>query len=116
MLRAMNTCYVYILASRDHRHIAVRATADLKYGVRHHRRAISRRLARKNVYQKVVHVERFDGLPAAVGRERQMREWTRARLMHFVSKRNPCWKAISLRRYLARRRAAVSQGPRPNGI
>lgn len=104
----MNTYYVYILSSRDHRHLSVKATADLKHGVRHHRRAISRRLAKKKIYQKLVHVETFNGLTAAVGREREIREWSRPRLMLLVSRSNPTWKPISVRSYLARRENAVA--------
>lgn len=105
----MNTCYVYILASRNNRHLCVRATADLKHGVRHQRLNIARQLGRKNVFQKVVHVETFEGLSPAVERERQLKGWSRTRLRDLVSRRNPTWKPVSIRRFLARlaRRLAV---------
>ena len=100
----MNIYYVYVLASRHHRYVSVRVTADLKYGVRHHRRAISRKLGRRKVYQKLVYVEAFNGLTAAVERERQITGWSSARLRQLVSGRNPAWKPISISRYLSRRR------------
>lgn len=108
MLHAMKIYYVYILSSRHHKHLSVRAVADLKHGVRHHRRAVSRRLAKKNVYQKLVYIEKFSSLSAAVGREREMRHWPRARLAELVTKCNPAWKAISVRYYLQRRAATLS--------
>jgi len=98
----MTTCYVYILASRNHRHLSVRATRDLKHGVRHHRRLISRRLSRKNVYQKLVHLETFDGLTSAVAREREIRSWPRMRLVQLITRRNPAWKPISIGGFLAK--------------
>ncbi|HKI73091.1 MAG TPA: hypothetical protein VJ998_00490 [Pseudomonadales bacterium] len=99
----MNICYVYILSSRDHRDFSIRATTDLKHGIRYHRRRVNRRAGRRKVYQKLVHVEEFPGLTAAVEREREIREWPRAQLMHFVSRNNPGWAAISIRAYLASR-------------
>lgn len=98
----MNTYYVYVLASRNHRYLSVRSTADLKFGIRHHRRAISRKLGRKNVYQKLVHLEAFDGLTNAIDREREINSWSSARLRHLVTRRNPTWKPLSISRYLAR--------------
>lgn len=102
----MNTCYVYILASKDHKYLSVKAVPDLRHGVRQHRMRINRRLGKKRVYQKVVHVERFAGLTGAVARERELEGWSRARLMHLVSKANPTWKPISIRSYLARLKQA----------
>lgn len=99
-LSHMNTCYLYVLASRDHRHISFKVTTDLRHGVRHHRRRIARKLGRKKVYQKLVYVERFDGLSRAVAREREISDWTRSRLMYLVSRKNPTWKPISIRWYL----------------
>lgn len=100
----MNTYYVYVLSSRDHRHLSVRSTADLKFGVRHHRRGISRKLGRRNVYQKLVYVETFDGLTNAIGRAREINAWDPARLRLMVSRRNPTWRPVSISKYLARRR------------
>ena len=109
----MNTYYVYVLASRSHRYVSVRVTADLKYGVRHHRRAISRKLGRRKVYQKLVYVEAFNGLTAAVDRERQITGWTPVRLRELISGRNPAWKPISISRYLSRRRHGKTRRTSP---
>ncbi|MEX0942325.1 MAG: hypothetical protein WD002_07240 [Pseudomonadales bacterium] len=98
----MNICYVYILASKDHKHLSVKAVPDLRHGVRQHRMRISRRLGKKRVYQKVVRVEKFAGLTGAVARERELEGWSRVRLIHLVSKTNPTWKPISIRAYLGR--------------
>lgn len=106
----MATYFVYVLASRGHRHLSVRATADLKFGIRHHRRAISRKLARRNVYQKLVYIETLNGLTNAVGREREMRSWSSARLRRLVNRRNPTWKPLSIRKFLERRRRRASGG------
>ena len=108
-LEAMNTYYVYILASRNHKYLSVKATTDLKHGVKHHRRRISRGLGKKNIYQKMVYVESFDSLTAAVGREREIRDWTQTRQRQLITQRNPTWKPISIRGYLARGEARADR-------
>lgn len=110
-LSAMNTYYVYMLASRNHKYLSVKATTDLKHGVKHHRRRISRSLGRKNVYQKVVYVESFDSLTGAIGREREIRDWSETRQRQLVTQRNPTWKPISIRAYLARGEAKAERSP-----
>ncbi len=102
-LVCMNTCYVYVLCSRDHRHVSVRVTADLRHGVRSERRHIARKLGRKRVYQKVVLIESYSGRSAAVERAREMQCLTRSQFYRFVSKRNPMWRALSVSGYLERR-------------
>lgn len=86
--------------------MSIKATADLKHGVRHHRQRVSERLGRRNVYQKLVHVETFDGLSAAVAREREIASWSRARQSRLITRCNPTWKSISIREYLSRQRKA----------
>ena len=108
----MNTYYLYVLASRDNRYLSFKVTADLRHGVRHHRRRISKRLGLNNVYQKLVYVERFDGLTGAVARERELSDWTRPRLVHLIASKNPTFKAISIRWYLSRFTATRRQDSR----
>lgn len=103
----MNVYYVFILASRNHRYLSVRATADLKFGVRLHRRAISRKLGRKKVYQKLIYLETFNSLAAAIGRERELKSWKEPQLRQQISRRNPSWKPLSISAYLARPRKSV---------
>lgn len=103
----MNIYYVFVLTSRNHRYLSVRATADLKFGVRHHRRAICRKLGKKKVYQKLVHLETFDSLAAAVSRERELKSWREPQLRQLISRRNPAWKPLSISAFLARPRKSV---------
>ncbi len=106
---AVNTCYLYILCSRNRRHLVIRATADLRHGVRHHRRRIYRKLGRRYVQQKVVLIESFVGICAAVERQHELESWSRPQLFRLISKRNPMWRHLSISGYLARVRV------RPNG-
>lgn len=98
----MNTCYVYILCSRNHRHLSIRATADLRHGIRHHRRRIAGRLGRKKVIQKVLLIESFSGISAAVERQKELETYSTAQLTRLISQRNPTWKSLSVSAYLAR--------------
>ena len=107
MLRLMNTCYVYILSSRDHRHLSIRATADLRHGIRHHRRRLAQQTGRKKLYQKMVFVESFAGISSAVERSRELEGMTRSQLFRLINRRNPTWRALSVSGYLARRERSL---------
>ncbi|XOV88204.1 MAG: hypothetical protein ACFHX7_25140 [Pseudomonadota bacterium] len=98
----MNTCYVFVLSSRRQQHLVVRSTPDLKHGIRLERRRLARRLARKRVYQKLVYLEAYAGLSAAVEREIELRNWSVARIRRLVQRVNPLWKPVSISGYLAR--------------
>ncbi len=92
----MNTYYCYVLSSRNNRHLSVKATADLRHGIRFHRMRISKRLGRRHVYQKLVWVQTFAGLTAAVERERELNRWSPGQLAHLIRKSNPSLRAISV--------------------
>lgn len=103
----MNTCYVYILCSRNDRHLSVRATPDLRHAVRYHRRRIARQLGRRRVHQKLVLIESFNGLTAAVARQKEIESMSRARLLRLIAQRNPTWKSLSISGYLDRQEQAT---------
>jgi putative endonuclease len=92
----MDTFYIYVLASRHHKHISVGVAADLQYEVRNHRVLISRKLKRRKVWQKLVYVEAVRGVDEAVARERQIDRFPRRQLELLIESVNPGWDSISL--------------------
>ncbi len=93
----MDTYFVFVLASRHHRHISIDVCVNLQHGVTQLRQRINRRLRRKRVFQKLVYVESVQGMEVAVHRERQMQRMSRDALVGLVESVNPGWDRISLK-------------------
>lgn len=94
----MHQYYLYILASRHHRHLSIGVTTDLVAGISTHRLMTSRRLGRKRVLQKLVYVEAINCVEEAVARETELSRASRQRLVQLVESVNPGWDSISLRK------------------
>lgn len=93
---AMTKYYLYILASRHHRHLSVGVTVDLVSGISGHRTRVSRRLNKRRVLQKLVYVETICGLEEAVARQVRLNRASRAQLEPLIQSVNPGWDSISL--------------------
>lgn len=92
----MEKFYVFILASRRHRHLSVGATARLEDGIRAHRARMSRRLGRSFVYQKLVYVEWVRSVGEAVKRQQQLTGMDDEARRDLVRQVNPTWQRIPL--------------------
>lgn len=95
-LCAMDTYYVYILASRHHRHLSVDVTANLSIGVRERRELTNRRLHKRRVLQKLVYVEAVQGMEEAIDRRQQLHRLPRRDIARVVESVNPAWDSISI--------------------
>ena len=93
----MDKFYLFILASRHHRHLSIGVTADLVPGINRFRRRVNLRLCRKRVFQKLVYVETIAGLEEAIAREIQLKRTSSQALRRMVESVNPGWDSISLR-------------------
>lgn len=93
--------YLFVLASRHHRHLSVGVTSDLTAGIANHRHAVNQRLRKKRVLQKLVYVESISCVDDAVEREYLLRRISRARLVSLVETVNPGWDSISVRQLVA---------------
>lgn len=71
-------------------------TTDLRLGVGNHRLRTAHRLSKKRVYQKLVRVEVYADLNAAVGRERYLKRLPRRSLELIITADNPTWAPISI--------------------
>jgi putative endonuclease len=92
----MKTYYVFVLASRRHRHISIDVCVELGQGVRTMRTRINRRLGKRRVRQKLVYVEAVRGINEAITRERRLQKMSRSQLNRLVATVNPGWDPISL--------------------
>ncbi len=93
----MNSYFLFILASRHHKHLTVGVCADLPFGVAAERAAISHRLKKRRVLQKLVYVEKMHCLDDAITRKLELDRKGRAELCALVDSVNPAWEGISLR-------------------
>ena len=89
--------FVYVLCSRNHRHLSVDCSPSLVQGVKFTREAIARRLGRKRTYQKLVYRERVEGLSMAVSRCNALKSLHRAALKRIIARTNPLMKPLSTR-------------------
>ena len=95
-IAGMKTYYVFVLASRRHRHISIDVCVELGQGVRTMRTRINRRLGKRRVRQKLVYVEAVRGINEAITRERRLQKMSRSQLNRLVATVNPGWDPISL--------------------
>lgn len=93
----MNTYYVFVLASRRHRHFSIDVSVELRSGVRRIRQRVNRRLGRKRVLQKLVYVETMTDPEQAVQRVCVLLAMDRTRLAALIGSVNPGWDALSTR-------------------
>ena len=88
--------YLFILASRHHRHLSIGVTSDLKRGIANHRASVNQRLGRKHVLQKLVYVEAIASIADAVEREYLLTRAPRIKLERLIETVNPGWDSISV--------------------
>lgn len=93
----MEIYYIFILASRHHRHVTIDICADLSTGVNACREQVNRQLGKRRVLQKLVYVESVRGMPESVHRVRQIQTMPRRELDQLVESVNPGWDRMSLK-------------------
>ena len=86
--------YVYILASRTRR-LYVGVTRDLVRRLEQHRTAGPETFTGRYLVRRLVHVERFATPMDAIGREKQLKGWSRSKKLALVTATNPTWADLS---------------------
>jgi len=86
--------FVYILASRS-RNLYVGVTNDIGLRISQHRehRADSY-TARYNI-DRLVYFERFHYVENAIAREKELKDWNRAKKIALIERENPTWEDLS---------------------
>ncbi len=96
----MYPVFVFVLASRHHRHLNVGVTADLAEGIGAQRAATERRLGKRFVLQKLVYVEALGDIEEAFQREEALNQAGRLELVRLITRVNPGWDSISVSQLL----------------
>jgi putative endonuclease len=87
--------YVYIMASSFKR-LYIGVTTDLMHRIAEHKSKINpeSHTAKYNI-NKLVYLERFTTITAAIQREKQLKGWLRTRKLDLVISNNPLWEDLS---------------------
>jgi len=82
--------YVYVLASRSHA-LYTGVTGDLMSRVGQHREGKVSSFTAKYRIHRLVYIETFRDVRAAIAREKQIKSWTREKRAELVQAINPTW-------------------------
>jgi putative endonuclease len=87
--------YVYIMAS-SFRKLYIGVTTQIGIRVAQHKRGASPDShTARYVLDKLVYLERFTTVTAAIAREKQLKGWLRARKLELIISTNPAWVDLS---------------------
>ncbi len=90
----MNSCYVYILASKRNGTLYVGFTSDLTQRIYAHKNDFVEGFTKKYSVHKLVYFEVWDDCEGALQREKQIKEWKRRWKIELIEKENPDWKDL----------------------
>jgi putative endonuclease len=86
--------YVYILASHS-RTLYVGVTRDLTRRIYQHRQQILPAFTARYAVNRLVYFEHTNDIQAAIGREKEIKGWKRARKLELVESLNPAWEELA---------------------
>ena len=86
--------YVYIMASRS-RTLYIGFTSDLFVRVRQHKDDVYDGFSKQYQCHRLVYYESCDDVHRAIGREKQMKRWSRAKKIAQILRQNPGWADLS---------------------
>jgi len=83
--------WVYIMTNRSLHALYVGVTNDLERRVWEHRQGVGSAFVKKYHVNRLVHVEEYQDVNEAIGREKQLKGWRRQRKNELVMVANPGW-------------------------
>jgi putative endonuclease len=95
MGRERNPC-VYILASGHYGALCIGVTSDRLARFWQHRTSAVPGFTSRYSAHWLVHFEMFGAMPAAIAREKQLKDWHRQWKINFINEVNPEWKDLAV--------------------
>jgi putative endonuclease len=86
--------FVYILASRS-RNLYIGVTNSLRERVSQHREATSSSFTARYKINRLVYFERYQYIGNAIAREKELKDWNRARKISLIEAENPTWEDLA---------------------
>ncbi|HTU12357.1 MAG TPA: GIY-YIG nuclease family protein [Allosphingosinicella sp.] len=105
---------VYILASTFRGTIYIGVTSDLPARIWEHRSGIKSRFPAKYAVYRLVYVETFGDMDAAIAREKQLKRWHRPWKLNLIEADNPRWIDLAVDMGFARLPDRRSPRPEPS--
>jgi putative endonuclease len=94
MARRNYEFFVYILASRS-RTLYIGVTGNLQVRVLQHREKRSGSFTARYNIGRLVYFERYQYINHAIAREKELKDWNRARKIALVESINPTWEDLA---------------------
>lgn len=88
------TYYVYVMSNIS-RTLYIGITADLERRVWQHRQKATTGFTRDYNVTMLVYVETFSNPTDAIAREKQLKNWRRAKKVALVERENPTWQDLA---------------------
>jgi len=90
----MGQYYVYIMTNRSQT-LYTGVTNDLQHRVYEHKQKLVDGFTKKYNLTKLVYYESTDDVRSAIGREKQIKGWLRAKKIALIESMNPQWGDLS---------------------
>ena len=94
LLKNSKQYYVYILASRS-RTLYTGVTDNLRRRIVQHRHGLIEGFTRKYRIRRLVYLETFADIRAAIVREKQIKGWRRDKKVALITTNNPTWENLA---------------------
>ena len=92
----MKTSYVYILTNDRRTVLYIGVTNDLERRLVEHKSGFVNSFSKKyNVYN-LVYYEKFTNIDEAISREKQLKNWNRAKKNRLIERENPNWDFLDI--------------------
>ena len=91
----MNSYYVYILTNWKGNVMYIGVTNDLERRLYEHKHELVEGFTKRYHVHKLVYYEETSDVRAAIEREKQLKNWARAKKDALVETMNPMWKDLS---------------------
>lgn len=86
--------FVYILASKPNGTLYIGVTNDIARRIHEHRTGKGSEFVDEYDVTRLVHLERFDDIEAAIRREKQLKAWKRKWKLDLIRDNNPTWRDL----------------------
>jgi len=83
---------VYIVVSKNQGTTYIGVTNNIARRIWEHKQGVADSFTKRYSINKLVRVEWFDNIEAAIRREKQLKEWKRAWKIALIEKDNPHWR------------------------
>ncbi len=87
--------YVYILANKTNSVVYIGVTNDLMRRLWEHRNDMIEGFTQIYHVHKLVYYESTTDVQAAIAREKQLKNWRRAKKNELIESKNPTWKDLA---------------------